>query len=186
VFTQRSVTAVTPAKVGCSTLQLQYSCYLISCYRAQNVLGVVRRREYKSFSTYTAAAWAETKTQCFLHVKLPGSLFAVKIFSWNCTSCQIEFSKFSVEIVPLVKFNFKLKFFRDTSFSQRGWLWWDFCSSFTRFLLKPRCKESCSSLHSRFNKVSIAKKLKLFIQNSFFTLSTCTQYRIHCWRGFED
>jgi len=101
VFTQRSVTAVTPAKVGCSTLQLQYSCYLISCYRARNVLGVVQRREYKSFSTYTAATWAETKTQCFLHVKLAGSLFAVKIFSWNCTSCQIEFSNFQLKLYLL-------------------------------------------------------------------------------------
>ena len=40
---QQSVTAVTTAKVGCLTLQLQYSCYSISCYRAGKVLGVVRQ-----------------------------------------------------------------------------------------------------------------------------------------------
>ena len=56
---QQSVTAVTTAKVGCLTLQLQYSCYSISCYRAGKA---VRSgpTEYKSFSTYTTAALAET------------------------------------------------------------------------------------------------------------------------------
>ena len=59
-----------------------------------HVLGVVQRREYKSFSTYTAAAVAETQTKCF-EISFP-------FFSQNfSTSGQIGFQTFSATFLSL-------------------------------------------------------------------------------------
>jgi hypothetical protein len=71
-------------------------------YRARkvvHVLGVVQRREYKSFSTYTAAAVAETQTKCF-EISFP---FLSQNFSCTCrcTSGQIGFQTFSATFLSL-------------------------------------------------------------------------------------
>merc|ERR1719266_957166 len=155
------------------TLQLQYSCYLISCYRAQkvvHVLGEWSDESIKVLAPTRQPLWPR-KTQMFplCEISFPfKSNFQLKLHLWSNL-----ISKFSATFLSLTG----------------GWLWWDkdsaLCSSFTRFLLKPKCKESCGSLHSCFTRVSITQNLKLFIQNSF-TLFLRTQYRIHCWRGFED
>jgi len=64
-------------------------------------------------------------------------------------------------------------------FVSQGWWWWDkdnvLCSSFCKFLLKPKCKELCSSSHSCFNRVPFAQKIETFhTVVQFYTLSTYT------------
>lgn len=83
---QQSVTAVTTAKVGCLTLQLQYSCYSISCYRAGkavHVLGVVRQ---------SIKVLAPTQQPLWLRLNQP-NISVMKnllfLFVNNCTSGQM-------------------------------------------------------------------------------------------------
>ena len=80
---QQSVTAVTTAKVGCLTLQLQYSCYSISCYRAGKVLGVVRQ---------SIKVLAPTQQPLWLRLNQP-NISVMKnllfLFVNNCTSGQM-------------------------------------------------------------------------------------------------
>ena len=80
---QQSVTAVTTAKVGCLTLQLQYSCYSISCYRAGKVLGVVRQ-SIKVLAPTQQPLWLRLNQTNISVMK--NLLF---LFVNNCTSGQM-------------------------------------------------------------------------------------------------
>ena len=124
---------------------------LISCYRAQkvvHVLGEWSDESIKVLAPTRQPLWPR-KTQMFPYVKLAFLLsqnFQLKLHLWSNL-----ISKFSATFLSLTG----------------GWLWWDkdsaLCSSFTRFLLKPKCKESCGSLHSCFTRVSITQNLKLAV-----------------------
>ena len=177
--------------VGALQRSVSYSCYnskswlldiavtiqlllIISCYRARialHNLGVVRQ---------SIKVLAPTRQPLGLTLK------QMCLFYKICFPFFV--SKFLVRIVPLVKWLPRLDF--DWSwnidilsatffFVSQGWWWWDkdnvLCSSFCKFLLKPKCKELCSSSHSCFNRVPFTQKIETFhpvVQ--FYTLSTYT------------